>query len=63
MEIFSGKIKKLNISNGEGIIAMLNTQEASLYGISPHDKISLIRNREEYVVDVALSDEQKPGTI
>ncbi|MDO4714203.1 MAG: hypothetical protein Q4B28_06260 [bacterium] len=42
---------------------MLNTQEASTYGISSQDKISLIRNGEEYVVDVSLSDELEPGTI
>ena len=63
MEIFSWKIKKLNISNWEGIVAMLNTQEATAYGISPQDKISLIRNKEEYVVDVAFSDELEPGII
>lgn len=63
MEIFSWKIKQLNIRHGEGIVAMLNTQEASTYGISSQDKISLIRNGEEYVVDVSLSDELEPGTI
>ena len=42
---------------------MLNTQEATAYGIAPQDKISLIRNKEEYVVDVAFSDELEPGII
>lgn len=63
MEIFSWKIKVLPLSHGEGIIAVLNTQEAAAYGISATDKISLVRNKQEYVVDVSLSDEIKPGTI
>ena len=63
MEIFSWKIKVLPLSHGEGIIAILNTQEAAAYGISATDKISLVRNKQEYVVDVSLSDEIKPGTI
>ena len=32
-------------------------------GISATDKVSLVRNKQEYVVDVSLSDEIKPGTI
>ncbi len=63
MEIFSWKIKVLPLSHGEGIIAVLNTQEAAAYGISATDKVSLVRNKQEYVVDVSLSDEIKPGTI
>lgn len=63
MEIFSGKIKRLNLTHWEGIVAVLNTQEASMYGISSKDKISLIRNKQEYVVDVSFSDDVKAGTI
>lgn len=63
MEIFSWKIKVLPLSHGEGIIAILNSQEAAAYGISATDKVSLVRNKQEYVVDVSLSDEIKPGTI
>lgn len=63
MEIFSGKIKKLNLTHGEGIVAVLNLQEASAYGITSKDKISLIRNKQEYVVDVSLSNDIKEGTI
>ena len=47
MEIFSWKIKVLPLSHGEGIIAVLNTQEAAAYGISATDKISLVRNKQE----------------
>lgn len=64
MEIFSAKIVPLNVSNGDGIIAILNAEQASQYGITQHDKISLIRKGEEYVVDVALSNEYvEPWTI
>lgn len=64
MEIFSAKIVPMNVSNWEGIIAILNAEQASQYGITQHDKISLIRKGEEYVVDVALSSEYiEPGTI
>jgi hypothetical protein len=64
MEIFSAKIVPLNVVNGDGIIAILNAEQASQYGITQHDKISLIRKGEEYVVDVALSSEYvEPGTI
>ena len=57
MEIFSAKIIPLNVANGDGIIAILNAEQPSQYGIAQHDKISLIRKGEEYVVDVALSSE------
>ena len=64
MEIFSAKIVPLNVVNGDGIIAILNAEQASQYGITQHDKISLIRKGEEYVVDVALSSEYvEPWTI
>lgn len=64
MEIFSAKIIPLNVANGDGIIAILNAEQASQYGITQHDKISLIRKGEEYVVDVALSSEYvEPWTI
>lgn len=64
MEIFSAKIVPMHVSNGEGIVAILNSEQASQYGITQHDKISLIRKGEEYVVDVALSEEYiEPGTI
>ena len=43
MEIFSAKIVPLNVVNGGGIIAILNAEQASQYGITQHDKISLIR--------------------
>ena len=64
MEIFSAKIVPMHVSNGDGIIAILNAEQAAQYGITQHDKISLIRKGEEYVVDVALSSEYiDPGTI
>ena len=53
-----------NLQRFAGIIAILNTEQAAQYGITQHDKISLIRKGEEYVVDVALSSEYvEPGTI
>jgi len=64
MEIFSAKIVEINISNWEWIIAMLNSKQAAEFWISSNDKISLIRKWEEYVVDVALTDDLvEPGTI
>ena len=57
MESLSAKIVPLSVVNGDGIIAILNAEQASQYGITQHDKISLIRKGEEYVVDVALSSE------
>ena len=47
MEIFSAKIIPLNVANGDGIIAILNAEQASQYGITQHDKMSLIRKGEE----------------
>lgn len=55
-EIFSAKVIKFDIQNGNWHIVMLNTEQASNYGIKDDDKISLIRKWEEFVVDVVLSD-------
>ena len=64
MEIFSGKIQAINVSNGEGIIAIFNREQANQYGITEKDKVALIRKGEEYIVDVALSNDLlEPGTI
>lgn len=64
MEIFSGKIQAINVSNGEGIIAIFNRGQANQYGITEKDKVALIRKGEEYIVDVALSDDLlEPGII
>ena len=55
-EIFSAKVIKFDIQNWNGHIVMLNTEQASNYGIKDDDKISFIRKWEEFVVDVVLSD-------
>lgn len=55
-EIFSAKVIKFDIQNWNWHIVMLNTEQASNYGIKDDDKISLIRKWEEFVVDVVLSD-------
>ena len=55
-EIFSAKIVCFDIQNWNGHIVMLNSDQATEYGIKDNDKISLIRRSEEIVVDVALTD-------
>ena len=35
---------------------MVNGEQAAEYGIKDNDKISLIRKKEEFVVDVSLTD-------
>ncbi len=56
-EIFSAKIVSFDIQNGDWWhIVMLNSEQASNYWIKDTDKISLIRKNEEFVVDVALTD-------
>ncbi len=55
-EIFSAKVVSFDIENGNGHIVMLNAEQADKYWIKNGDKISLIRKREEFVVDVALTD-------
>lgn len=55
-EIFSAKVIKFDIQNWNWHIVMLNTEQASNYGIKDDDKISLIRKWEEFVVDVVLTD-------
>ena len=55
-EIFSAKIVYFDIQNWNGHIVMLNSEQATEYGIKDNDKISLIRRNEEIVVDVALTD-------
>lgn len=56
-EIFSATIKRLDIHNIWDFVVFLNTEQASKYDIREWDKISLLRNGEEYVVDVALSSD------
>jgi anaerobic selenocysteine-containing dehydrogenase len=36
---------------------MINAEQAANYGINDDDKISIIRKGEEFVVDVALTNE------
>jgi hypothetical protein len=55
-EIFSAKIVSFDIQNWSGHIVMLNAEQAADYWIKDDDKISLIRKNEEFVVDVALTD-------
>lgn len=55
-EIFSARIVSFDIQNGDWQIVMLNSEQAADYGIKDGDKISLIRKKEEFVVDVVLTD-------
>jgi len=55
-EIFSAKVVSFDIQNWSGHIVMLNTEQAAQYWIKDDDKISLIRKNEEFIVDVALTD-------
>ena len=55
-EIFSAKVISFDIQNGNWHIAMINSVQAADYGIKDDDKISIIRRWEEFVVDVALTD-------
>lgn len=55
-EIFSAEVVIFDIHNAGDLTVILNTEQASKYGIRDGDKISLLRRGEEYVVDVALSE-------
>ncbi len=55
-EIFSAKIVSFDIQNWNGHIVMLNSEQAAEYWIKDNDKISLIRKKEEFIVDVSLTD-------
>lgn len=55
-EIFSAKVIPFDIQNWNWHIVMLNTEQAADYWINDDDKISLIRWWEEFVVDVALTN-------
>lgn len=59
------KVKKLDFSTGQVLIALLNEEEAYHYGIHAGDKISLHwRGRKKVVVEANLSDKHiKPGEI
>ncbi len=56
-EIFSAKVIPFDIQNWSWHIAMINAEQAANYGINDDDKISIIRKGEEFVVDVALTNE------
>ena len=57
-EIFSAKLIKLPIKYGnEGNAIIMNLEQASKYGLTENDKISLIRKGEEYVFDIFLSSD------
>ena len=55
-EIFSAKIFSFDIQNSDHHIVILNAEQAADYWIKDDDKISLIRRWEEFVVNVALTD-------
>ncbi|MFH1667960.1 MAG: thymidine phosphorylase [Candidatus Komeilibacteria bacterium] len=59
------KVKKLDFTTGEALIALLNEEEAYHFGIHAGDKISLTwRGRKMINVEVNLSDKRiKPGEI
>mgnify|MGYP002631423309 CR=1 FL=1 len=59
------KVKKLDFTTGEALIALLNEEEAYHFGIHAGDKISLTwRGKKTINVEVNLSDKRiKPGEI
>lgn len=59
------KCKKLDITTGNKLIALLNEQEAEIYGAHPGDRISLIWNKKKKaIVEVDVSaKEVHPGQI
>lgn len=63
MEIFNAKVIKIDVTNWDWIVAILNDEQARQFWITSNDKISLIRKGEEYVVDVALSSHVNPWEI
>ena len=63
MEIFNARVIKVDVTNGDGIVAILNDEQARQFWINSNDKISLIRKGDEYVVDVALSPHVKAWEI
>ena len=63
MEIFNAKVIKIDVTNWDWIVAILNDEQARQFWITSNDKISLLRKGEEYVVDVALSSHVNPWEI
>jgi AMP phosphorylase len=59
------KCKKIDITSGGGLEALLNAKEADSYGIRPGDRVSIIWNKKKRtVVSIDLSDKEvKPGEI
>ena len=59
------KCKKLDVTAGGGLEAILNAKEADSYGIRPGDRVSIIWSKKKRtVVSIDLSDKEvKPGEI
>lgn len=58
------KIKKLDIKTGQSDVALLNTDEATRYGLRAGDKIKISWDAKELIAEANTSDERvKPGQI
>ena len=61
---FTARIIISDMQDGERMIAFLNPNQAMAYGITVHNKVSLIRvNWEEIVADVSFSNRVTIWTI
>ncbi len=63
MEIFNAKVVETDITNWDWLVAILNTEQATQFWITPNDKVTLIRKGAEYVVDVAVSSYVQPWKV
>ncbi len=52
---FHAKVKKIDIQDGESLIAVLNEHDAWELGINKFDKIEIKHNGEHIVADADLS--------
>ena len=56
-EMFSAKVITLDVENSEfENLVVLNAEQAAQYDIKSNDTISLIRRKEEIIVNVAIVD-------
>lgn len=54
-DIFNAHVKRLDIKDGEELIAVINEEQALQHGITASDKIALIHNWQEIVVNADIS--------
>lgn len=62
---YRAKVLLLDARDGERLIAVLNPEQAALFGINVHDKIVIKKagGQEQIVLDVSISSMVKSGEV